>query len=356
VLFGDLSNTHLVISICGVAVIASLYTMLGGIGAVIWTDALQLLIVVGSALVCVVLLIRHIGMPLSDIVSVIQQSTATDGSSKLTLIDTRVDPQVTFTLWTSIIGFTLISIAAYGTDQDLTQRLLTCKSTAHSRAATIISPIIGIFVTSIFLVLGLLLFVWYSMQSTEHVPLDTRQIFLRYILDEIPPGLKGLMLVGIFAAAMSSLDSALNAMSAVLTRDILGRTDADHHSVHTARLGVLAITAILTATACGFVFLQQRSGDGLLSFALGVMTYAHSGLLAVFACALFTKRGTTASVIAAFGTGITVAVVLQFFVHDDQGTPWLSIGWRMTAASLAAFFVCILGSAKIHPQNQPQNA
>ena len=76
-----------------------LLSMLGGIGAVIWTDTLQLLIVVGSALACIVILLRNIQLPTSDIISILQHSQSSDGSSKLTLIDTRINPQRGFAWW-----------------------------------------------------------------------------------------------------------------------------------------------------------------------------------------------------------------------------------------------------------------
>ncbi|MHC4975001.1 MAG: sodium:solute symporter family transporter [Planctomycetota bacterium] len=347
VLFGDISNPHVVLSICIVALIACIYTMLGGIGAVIWTDTLQLLIVVGSAIACIFILLNHINMPLQDIASAVEQSRAPDGSTKLTLIDTRLDPQVTYSLWSSLIGFTLISVAIYGTDQDLTQRLLTCRSARQGQIASIVSQLIGMFVVGVFLVLGLLLYVWYSMNTAQESPDDSREVLLAFILDEIPHGLRGLMLAGILAAAMSSLDSALNAMSAVFTRDVMGIRDESKRAVKIARLGVIHVAAILTITACGFVFLQQYAGETLLNFALGVMTYAHSGLLAVFACALFTRRGNSTSVLSAFATGLLVAVLTQYVLLDETGTPHLSVGWRMTAATLGAFVVCVLGTPNV---------
>ncbi|MFG0257501.1 MAG: sodium/solute symporter [Phycisphaerales bacterium JB043] len=350
VLFGDIANAHVIASVCLVAGVACVYTMLGGIGAVIWTDSLQLLIVAGSAIACIVILLQHIDMPLQDIVTALKDSITSDGTPKLTLIDLRLDPQVTFSLWSCLIGFTLIGVAAYGTDHDVAQRMLTCRDAKRGQWATLISQVISVSVVSIFLVLGLLLYMWYSMQSAQEAPDDTREVLLRFILDEVPVGLKGLMLAGIFAAAMSSLDSALNAMSAVFTRDVLGNTDPDRRGVKLARLGVVHVSVILTIAACSFVFLQEQSKESIIPFAVSVMTYAHSGLLGVFTCALFTRRGNTISVLGAFVSGLVVASLTQYALTDATGVPLLSVGWRMTAASLAAFLVCLLGSPNVRAE------
>ena len=163
-------------------------------------------------------------------------------------------------------------------------------------------------------------------------------------------------MAGLFAAAMSSLDSAVNAMASSAVADLRPRNHgappnsppATRARLATSRVMVVAMGTLLTVFAVGAALLQQAGGQTLIDFALGVMSFAYAGLLGVFGAALFTRRGNVASVIAALVAGAYVVLLLQ---------PW-SLGWiteRITGerftlpfafwlpiASAVAFGVCII--------------
>lgn len=339
-LFGDVAPNHLTVSIAIIALVATVYTLTGGVAAVIFTDAAQLIVLLISASVAIWLLASDLPGDLADNLARLTEAKTESGASKLTVFDFSLDLSRPFTIWSALLGFSLFNLAAYATDQDLAQRLLTCKSPAKSSLAVGAASVLGLPVAGVFLVIGLLLFL--RDDAAGGAQADAREIFLRFILNEMPVGLKGLMLAGLFAAAMSSLDSALNAMSSALFSDFLERGGADRKSgfdVLLARGGVALFAALLASVATVCVYWQQASGEGLLEFALGVMVYAYAGLLGVFLTAVLTKRGRTWSVLAALGAGAAAVFVMQ---HPGVvGLTFdISFGWRMLFGTIVAFGVC----------------
>ncbi len=234
-------------------------------------------------------------------------------------------------------------------DQDLTQRMLTCKSAARASWSLILSYLIGWPVLALFMLTGLLLYVYYQRPDLMGAgapaapTADSAKIFVAWILDEMPVGLRGLMMAGLIAAAMSSLDSALNAMASTTVSDFYrplryrqGKGDmTPGRQVRVSRVAVVFWAIPLAGFASFCVFWQQRGDQRLIDFALGVMVFAYSGLLAVFLTALFTRRGNSYSAIAALLTGFGTVLALQ--------TTPLAFGWKMLAATTLSFGVCCVG-------------
>ena len=169
--------------------------------------------------------------------------------------------------------------------------------------------------------------------------------------------MRGLMLAGLFAAAMSSMDSALNAMASTaiadfyrpwrLRRDRAGVKD-NKRELAASRWAILIWAILLALFAILCVFWQQASGTTLIDFALGVMVFAYSGLLAVFLTALFTPRGNSLSVAAALLTGFGTVFLLQDFVWERWAPALdldftLAFPWKMLVATVLSFVVCLVG-------------
>jgi SSS family transporter len=361
--FGSAEGWPLIVAILLVTVAAAAYTMLGGIRAVIWTDVLQACVVVGTVLLAVFVLLNRIDLPISDIVD---RLTEADGGDKLKVVDWSTDHSRSYTAWASLIGVTLFMVAAFGTDQDLTQRMLTCPTPGKATWAVILSNLLGWPVVLLFLVVGLLL--WVEVQA--HGPIlpdmpdqDDRAIFLRFILRDMPMGLRGLMVAGLFAAAMSSLDSVLNAMASSTIADWIRPLRArcgkpPQTATDETRLtrSIIAIWAMLLACfAIGAAFWQSASGQTLIDFALGIMVFAYAGLLGVFATALLTRRGSPTSAAAALVVGLLVVVALDpsvWMLWMGEDVKPLAFPWRMTVASVIAFAVCITGQKHSHAPPQ----
>jgi Na+/proline symporter len=292
-------------------------------------------------------------MPLGPAGLVDALRSSGDGA-KLTFIDASFDRTFgnPYNLWAVLLGLTLLNTAAYGADQDLTQRMLTCRSAARGGWSLILSYLIGWPVLALFMLAGLLLYVYYQRPDLmgDAAPAvsvgDGRQVFVAFILQEMPAGMRGLMMAGLFAAAMSSLDSALNAMASTTVSDFYrprryrrGHGDATPgRQVRVSRLAVVVWAVALAAFAVVCVFWQQHSGQKLIDFALSVMVFAYSGLLAVFLTVLFTRRGNALSAIAALVTGFAAVLAMQLCP--------IAFGWKMLAATCLAFAICCLGKRR----------
>ncbi len=369
------------ISLC-VAMIAFVgvaYTLLGGIRSVIWSDVIQATVYIGAALVAALILLDRIPIGLTDVFREMNEA------GKLRVIDTGLDRDhalgidfgKTFTLLTAVTGFVLLHLGPYGTDHDLVQRMLTCKSAAKGSLSIITSTLVGIPVVFLFLLLGVLLWVFYDRPdlmgaSTPAVgPDDSRQTFLSFIVREMPAGLSGLMMAGLFAAGLSSLNSALNAMSSSFINDFYKRIHPnreERHYVYMGRVWVVRWGLIVGAFAAFCIFWQEwskRSGgdDSFLTFALGVMVPAYAGLLGVFLTALFTRRGSTRSAIAALVTGFVLALLIRPEIYEsvastltgmrpDDESPHpiffidLAFPWQLCIATAGATAVCLVSSGK----------
>ena len=171
---------------------------------------------------------------------------------------------------------------------------------------------------------------------------------MHYILTEIPPGLRGLVTVGVIAAA--AINSGLISMSAVLVNDLYrpfagAKTEA--HFVAMGRIASVVLGGALFGMAILSFYWQRYADSALLDFVLGVMAFAYSGLLGVYGVALFTQRGNSASVIAAFVAGFLTVLAFQPFVIDSAGLPLALKGvafpWQLVLGSLIAALVCAAG-------------
>ncbi|MFO0983694.1 MAG: sodium:solute symporter, partial [Planctomycetota bacterium] len=364
VMFGDLEPLHLCLGVALLTLISIAYSLAGGLTSIIWTDVVQTVVFVGAAVAALVVLWHRIPLPWHDLVAVLEHPSP-GAPSKLGLFQFGLDPSAAYTLPTAVFGFALLNAAAYATDQDLAQRMLTCRSAIKGSWSMIGAIAITIPVTLLFLFIGLLLFVIYQRADVmgaaapTHAADDGREVFLTFIMREMPGGLAGIMLAGLFAVGFTSLLSALNAMASAFVNDFYRRLRPaadDAHYLKVGRLAVVGWGVVLGGFAIACVFWQRAQGQALIDFALGVMTFAYSGLLAVFCTAVFTRRGTSASAVAALVAGAVAVTLLQnavwpVWAPDAWCAVHLAFPWHMLIASLVAFGVCCLGRRE-QPRSQ----
>ncbi len=368
VLFGveeGMQPPNLLIAIGVLTAVGITYTFIGGIASVIWTDVIQMAVLLSAAMIAIVVIAMRIEAPWSEVLGALR-SGGTDGASKLTVLNTDPDPRLPFGLLTATIGFAIMGIGSYGTDQDLVQRMLTCKDAKAGSRSVIAGILLGVPSVLVFLVVGLLLFVYYQRPelmgaaAPDELPADDRQVFLEFILKELPAGVPGLMMAGLFAAGLSSLNSAINAMSSSMVSDFYRHAVPNReprHYVLVGRMGVIGFGLLLGSFAVLCVFWQQdkaASGGTLLTFALSVMTFAYSGLVGVFVAALLTRRGSTASVVASLAAGFLLVLAMERSVWvailgDDEPLPKrldaivsLAFAWKLTVAAAVSFAIAIL--------------
>lgn len=355
----ELEPQHLIIGISAMVVVGIIYTLVGGIASVIWTDVLQTVIFVGAAVAAALVLLSRIPASPGEIIEVLAQA-GEGGASKVEVLRTGLNISETYTIWTALIGFTIFGIAAYGTDQDLTQRVLTCRSAVKGSRSVLTAIVIGLPVTALFMLVGLLLFVFYQRPDVmgdaapDLAAPAGEKVFTWFIVQEMPPGITGLMIAGLFAAGLSTLNSALNAMSSTLISDVYRKVRPDRsekHYVNAGRLAVVGWGIVLGLFAIGCVFWRRAVGQTLIDFALEVMTFAYAGLAAVFLTAMLTRRGSERSVIAGLIVGFFSVAGLSVLNARASSAPagsvladWqVAFPWQLTIGTALAMAVCCLG-------------
>ncbi len=197
------------ISIWLVGGVSIVWTLLGGITTVIWTDIVQFVVFLTAMVVALLFIFSHTAGGWSEVAALAV------AHGKLRTLDFSIDPAVALTLWTGLIANTLLCLNAYGTDQMIAQRMFCCRGTRAARLA-IITSAAGLGVMVLGMIVGLGLFAFYQQrpldaETAARVLGDKDRIFPIFILREMPIGLKGLIIAAIFAAA--STTSALAALA-----------------------------------------------------------------------------------------------------------------------------------------------
>ncbi len=345
ILFLDISASHVAISI-GLLMLGALgYAYFGGVKSVIFSDIIQAVTYIGAGIAVLIYLFISIDSDFTTIVNTLEMD------HKLRLIDWSLSGG--FSIWALLGGWLLLNIAAYGLDQDMTQRALTCKSVKEAQRSLMLSIYITIPVAILFLFIGLLLYIFYQHTELSSISTEVVQkfegekitIFMYYILHEMPEGMRGLVTVGAVAAALSSSNSVLGAMSSVAIEDLYkpwrqkqGSVD-EMHFVKAGRNMVLFFAVALSAMAMLSYYWQRYTELPLLSFALGVMAFAYTGLLGVFGAAIFTNRGSERTVLFSLIGGFTTVLLLQPYVLGAVLDVKLGFAWQILIGTLVAFVI-----------------
>lgn len=266
--------------------LSTLYTVLGGMEAVIWTDALQVLILLGGAMAALVIIIADVPGGAGQIL------TEAAARGKLNLINPGVD-LTRDSLLVIVVGMVFANLLPYTTDQAVVQRYLTTPTEATARRAIWTGALLAVPASVLFFFLGTALFVFYLHVPDHLTPLaQPDQLFPWFIASEMPPGLAGLVIAGIFAAAMSSLDSSMHAVATALTTDFArrfrpGRPDRDW--LRLARRLTVLLGILGTASALMMAYLDLGTLWGAFLTLIGLFLGTLGGL---FTLGIFTRRTT----------------------------------------------------------------
>lgn len=314
-----------------IGVFAVIWTLMGGMTTVIWTDVIQFFVFIGGGLLALGVLLAKIDGGVPEFLRVAGEA------GKLRVIDLSTNPNVQFTLWVGLLAMPFQNLAAFGTDQLNAQRMFCCRSAGDASKAIIASSI-SLLVTALMLLVGAALFVYY----VQHPPTAAEQaaflkdpdsVFPVWITTVLPPGLTGLILAGAFAAAISSLDSALAALAQTSLALIHGRSgmeSADQRRlIVQSRWMIVLWGAALIAVAIG---LQAVRGQiNLLSLAFGMVAYTYGPLLGAFLLALSPIRRDIRGV----WIGSLLSILLVLWVRPDLYNILVSLGWLTEARATA---------------------
>ncbi len=343
ILFFDISLVHVSLSVVLLVIGALIFTYFGGIRSVIISDILQIIVYLGAGIAVAVYLYLSISMDFSTIYQTLSEA------EKLKYIDFELSftNEGKFNIFALLTGYMLLNIAAFGLDQDLAQRVLSCKNKKEAGWSLYGATLLSIPVSMLFLTIGLLLFLYYQEHTiNQKFAGESITIFMYYILNEMPNGLKGFVTIGAIAAALSSTNSVLGAMSSVAIEDIYrphknknSVTVDEQHFVKVAKSLVLVFAVALALMAIVSFIVHSHSNIPLISFALGVMAYAYSGLLGVFGSAIFTNRGNSKLIPYSLMVGFISVFSMQGYTFG------LNIGfsWQLVIGTALSFGVMQLG-------------
>ncbi len=341
-------TTHVIVA---VGVFIALYTVLGGIGAVIWTDVIQAFVLWGGGIVCLVYIALALPEGLGQIIEVgVSHNKFHLGGMKWSLSER--------TFWTVALLGLYEFIGMYAKDQNMVQRYAAARSTHDARRATIIYSIAAVPTWTFFFFLGTSVFVFYKVLPDPAVAgLQADEVFPYFILTQIPAGIAGLVIAGVLAAAMSSLDSSINAVSTLVTVDLmkpyLARNREDRFYLKWARVIATITSGVMIAGAVLFSSVQKESMNDLS----WIMASVFGGcLLGVFMLGFFTTRVDNTAVLIALIFAVAANVYLGVSAAGRLPEAWrVPIHEYWIGPLVNAIFVVIALAACIIPRESEKN-
>jgi solute:Na+ symporter, SSS family len=308
------------------------YTTVGGIEAVVWTDAVQSVILLGAAVLSLGLIVSHVDGGWSGLWA---EAVAYD---KLRWLDLRWDATAA-TVWVILLGNLFGNLGPYTADQTVVQRYVTTRDTRQAARAIWTNAWLALPSTALFFAIGTALFVFYRQHPESLEPtLGTDAVFPMFIAEFMPPGVAGLVIAGVFAAAQSTVSSSLNSIVAALITDFLRRFrphTSDTLCLRLAKALSIAVGALGTVLALVLAAAGIRS---LWDAYLGLLGMLASGLAGLFALGIFSRRAHGAG--ALIGALVSALVLwwvqrhtsIHFFLYGLIGfTTCCAVGWLVSA-------------------------
>jgi len=322
-----------------VIVLTLLYTFEGGMKAVIWTDVAQLMIYFSGSVVAFFLLLHRIP---GGWVEVTQVAAAAGG--KLRVFDFAFSLTQKYTFWSGLLGGTFLTMASHGTDQTIVQRLLAARSERDSKMALLVSGVIILVQFTLFLLIGVMLYVF-----QQHTPLlaageRADRIFPTFVVREMPPGLAGLVIAAIFAVAMSNASGSLNSLAASSVIDfyrVRGKAADEAKFLRLSRRMTLVWGVVL------LIFGMVKWGP-VLEAGLTVISLPFGCLLGLFLLGTLNRRATARGALVGMITGL--AAILAVFLFTQ-----VAFTWYVLVGTAATYLVGSLSSL-LGPDTQPSPA
>lgn len=296
-------NIFLCISLMGV--LALIYTYMGGIEAVAWTDALQVVVLIGAAVAVVVSVCMSLPGGFGDVIDI----AAADG--KFNLGSLRFDLRQS-TIWTVLIATVFTNITTYGTDQTIVQRYLTTETEHQARKGVYTNAILCIPATLLFFFVGTCLYVFFKSHPAELSPAinDADAILPWYVSIHIPAGLMGLVIAGIFAAAMSTISASMNSAATAYVTDIHNKISKGTDALRAAKIATIVIGTIGLVFALMMATWDIKSLWDEFSKILGILL---GGLGGLFLLAFTFRKANSAGAVAGLAGCVCVQLAVMHF-------------------------------------------
>ena len=339
-----------------VAAVTVVYTFLGGMKAVIWTDVIQFSVYILGALVALTILAGKLpgGWP--------ELFQTARSAGKFRLLDFSFDLTRPFTFWAGLIGGMVLNTATHGADQMMVQRYLSARSQRQAAGALVASGFVILAQFAFFLLIGASLWVFYrqfppsaGVGSAGAGLGSSDEAFTYFIVHYLPTGVLGLLIAAIFSAAMGTLAGSLNSSASTIVNDLYrpftGRSD-ERHLLRVSRVMTVLWGCVLTAVAFG----ARRLEDNVVNNALAIASFVSGILLGLFLLGVLTRRvGQTAALVGVLA-GISAVTYAKF--GTTLAWPWFALVGSSTvfAVGLAASFLVPgqSGSLAAEPSDRAQ--
>ncbi len=328
---------HWAVAAIGVATIA--YTVLGGMRAVLWTDLVQFAVYMGGAILAFVLLLARLPEGWSQLV------TVGEAAGKLRVFDLSFDWSEPYGLWAGLLGGAFLTLGTHGVDQMMVQRYLCARKLRDAQRAVWVGSFIVVAQFALFLLIGVGLYCFYQLFPPEVAFERPDRVFARFILDEMPIGVLGILLGAIFAAAMSTLSSSLNSCATAAASDLyfplVDTKISPERKLRVTR--VLTVLFGLVQIVVGIGGQWVRSS--VVSSVLGIAAFTTGIVLGVFFLGIFTNRVGQRAALAGLVVGLGGMTAVFF------ATP-LAWPWYAVVGSLGTFAVGLVASY-LWPRAEP---
>ena len=324
-------------SILVIIVVTVFYTFEGGMTAVIWTDVIQMGMYVLGAAVSFFVLLGRIPGGFSHVLEI------AGPANKFRVFDFHWSWTYPYTFWAGIIGGCFLTTASHGTDQLVVQRLLSAKTERESRLALLSSWLVIFIQFSLFLTIGVMLWVYRDGRIFQKDELD--RLYPSFIWDALPPVIAGLSMAAIIAAAMANLSAALNSLASATVVDfyqpLTGSRHGAAHYLLVSRLSTVFWAAVLAA-----IGLVASHWGSVLESGLSIASVTLGILLGVFLLGILTKRtGENAAI-----TGVVAGAATMLYVKFGTAIPFT---WWVLIGSGVTFGVGLLASFCIKERKAP---
>ncbi|WP_061008479.1 sodium/solute symporter [Vibrio sp. CUB2] len=296
-----------------VTAIALIYTVMGGIAAVIWTDVIQAVILFIGAFIIIEAVWNGMPAPMTEVMAELKAKGMTDA------LQTSFDLSQVTTVWTGVIAMTMFHTTVYGGNQMMVQRCMAAKNMGDAKKAMLMMGYVAFFIYFVFILLGVLFNAYYDGKEFE----NGNTIILHYASEYGMPGLMGIIAAAILAASMSSLDSAFNSMATVSVADFYKRfykqNESEEHYLKVSRFFTVAwailviIPAIMFATSTGSV-LEVLSKAG---------SYFVGASFCMFVLGFYSKHITEKGLL--IGVAASFLVIWYVAVATDIAWPWYCV-------------------------------
>ena len=314
------------VTILTVGIVTIIYDTIGGITAVVYSDVIQMVILLGGIILCI--------FYAADIVGGLGAMWSSFPEARRVALDpsSGFNNESAAPFWPFLIGGFFLYISYYGTDQSQVQRELSAASSADTKKSLLLNGLARFPLTLLYVVLGIAMLAVYrvSPDLAAHVPADRPDYLVpQFVLLYIPAGVRALIFASLLAAAMSSLDSALNSLSASTMRDFIGRKWSDPSRLLLAsKLTTVAWGILITA----FAFLAGRISDTVIEAVNKVGSAFYGPILATFLVGVLSRRVTAFGILAGLPLGVALNLYLWLAFPAIHWMWWNCFGFLTTAA------------------------